>query len=241
MTIQSLWVGPRLSTMEQLSIKSFLANGHDFHLYAYGICEGVPAGTVIKDASELVPESEVHKYNSLAAFSDMFRYKMLHDVGGWWVDLDTICLRPWDLQQEYVFTAGRASKDLVDVSSGHLKAPAGSEVMRWLYEQACARAHSKMAWGTIGPALVTEAVRRFGLDSYVRPVHEFCTIPWWDCPTRLVTLPAPALSDAYSVHLCHEMWRGSHTDPDASYPKGCLYEQFKDRYGRDSDYQDLSS
>ncbi len=32
---QSLWIGAELSAMEQLSIRSFLANGHEFHLYTY--------------------------------------------------------------------------------------------------------------------------------------------------------------------------------------------------------------
>ncbi len=33
--IHSLWIGTQLSTMEQLSISSFLKNGHRFHLYVY--------------------------------------------------------------------------------------------------------------------------------------------------------------------------------------------------------------
>ena len=31
--IQSLWIGPRLSNMEYLCIKSFIDFGHEFHLY----------------------------------------------------------------------------------------------------------------------------------------------------------------------------------------------------------------
>ena len=34
--IQGLWIGETLSTMEYLSIKSFLDNGHEYHLYTYG-------------------------------------------------------------------------------------------------------------------------------------------------------------------------------------------------------------
>src|SRR5258706_6206464 len=33
--IQGLWIGPTLSQMEQLSIASFLANGHEYHLFVY--------------------------------------------------------------------------------------------------------------------------------------------------------------------------------------------------------------
>ena len=33
--IQSLWIGGKLSLMEQLTINSFINNGHEFHLYVY--------------------------------------------------------------------------------------------------------------------------------------------------------------------------------------------------------------
>ena len=44
--IQALWIGPSLSSMERLAVRSFLANGHEVHLYAYGEVEGVPEGIV---------------------------------------------------------------------------------------------------------------------------------------------------------------------------------------------------
>ena len=51
--IQSLWIGGELSPMEQLSIASFLAHGHEYHLYSYG---EVAASAVIKApaASEIM-------------------------------------------------------------------------------------------------------------------------------------------------------------------------------------------
>ena len=58
-----LWIGSRLSALERLSIASFLANGHPVHLYAYGPIEGIPAGTTLRDAREILPESEVFTYS----------------------------------------------------------------------------------------------------------------------------------------------------------------------------------
>ena len=37
--IQSLWIGPRLSNMEHLCIKSFIDHGHKFHLYIYHLTQ----------------------------------------------------------------------------------------------------------------------------------------------------------------------------------------------------------
>lgn len=46
--VQSLWIGPRLSSMEWLSIRSFLEHGHEVHLFVYEDVEGVSEGTVVR-------------------------------------------------------------------------------------------------------------------------------------------------------------------------------------------------
>ena len=114
--VQSLWIGAALSTMERLSIRSFLAQGHPFHLYVYAEVENVPAETTLLDARSILPESEIFVYakgigkGSYAAFSDLFRYKLLLERGGWWVDLDMVALRPFEFDRQHVFgyeSAGR--------------------------------------------------------------------------------------------------------------------------------------
>ena len=110
--VQSMWIGDKLSTMEQLAIKSFLDNGHKFHLYTYGEVKGIPKGTIVKDGNEILPESEIFYYTadpvhkgSVSSFSNWFRYKLLFDKGGWWVDTDNICLKPFNFSSEYVFSS----------------------------------------------------------------------------------------------------------------------------------------
>jgi len=134
--IQGLWVGPELSVMEQLSIASFMRNGHEYHLYIYDEPKNVPVGTVIKDANEILPGASVFQYKqypSYAGFSNFFRYKLLLERGGWWVDTDTICLKPFDFPELYVFSS-EMSQGLEVVNSGILKAPAGSELMAYTWE-----------------------------------------------------------------------------------------------------------
>lgn len=102
--IQGVWIGKALSLVEQLSIKSFLKNGHIFHLYCYQEVQDIPPGTVIKDANEIIPEKQIFRFHgSYAAFSDLFRYRLLYLKGNFYVDLDIICLRPFDLQDPIVF------------------------------------------------------------------------------------------------------------------------------------------
>jgi len=93
--------------MEQLSICSFLLNGHDYHLYIYDHVKNIPAGTVIRDANEVLPAARIFQYKhrpSYAGFANLFRYKLLFERGGWWVDTDTICLKAFDFHDEYVFS-----------------------------------------------------------------------------------------------------------------------------------------
>ena len=52
--IQTLWIGGELSVLEQLSLASFLKNGHGVHLYTYDGVTGAPAGTEIRDGREIL-------------------------------------------------------------------------------------------------------------------------------------------------------------------------------------------
>lgn len=134
-TIQSLWVGQRLSTMERLSIASYLYHGHSYHLYTYGSVSGVPTRVMVRDASEILPKSEISKFRHIANFSDYFRYNLLLKKGGWWCDTDTVCLRPFDLIDEHVFVQEYPYEKHTLINGGYLKAPANSPVMQWLVGQ----------------------------------------------------------------------------------------------------------
>src|SRR5262245_44337282 len=100
--VQMLWIGERLSTLERLCMASFLAHGHEVHLYAYGAIEAVPPGTQLRDGREILPAANVFTYangfgkGSPSAFANEFRYKLLLERGGVWSDTDVVCLKPFD-------------------------------------------------------------------------------------------------------------------------------------------------
>ncbi len=99
LVVQSLWVGNKLSRMEYYSIKSFLVLGYKFHLYTYEDVDNVPKGTIIKDANEIMKQKDVFSLkSSFLPFSDIWRYKLLHMKGGYWVDVDMIALRRFDFK-----------------------------------------------------------------------------------------------------------------------------------------------
>lgn len=103
--VQSLWIGEQLSPIEQLCARSFLHHGHEFILYVYDEPAGVPDGVRIKDANAILPASAVfmHNIGTYAIFSDWFRWALLYRCGGWWVDMDVVCLKPFMFDEALVF------------------------------------------------------------------------------------------------------------------------------------------
>lgn len=232
--IQGLWVGARLSTMEQLSIKSFLRNGHSFHLYLYEDAEGVPAGTTVKDANKILPRSRIFTYPdypSYAAFANLFRYKLLLKKGGWWVDVDTVCIRPFDFESKYVFASELHQDGSVRATNSILKAPRGSEIMAYACRQ-CEQADIRtLKWGQTGPLLLQEAVERYSLEQYVQPPHTFCPVNYFEWERIIDPSTDPEFpKGTRAVHLWNEMWRRSGRDKDIQYEPNCLYEQLKQCY-----------
>ena len=169
--IQGLWIGAELSVMEQLSIASFLQNGHEYHLYVYDETRNIPAGTIIKDAGEILPASNIFQYTqrpSYAGFANFFRYKLLLERGGWWADTDIVCLKPFDFSAAYVFSS-EMSQGLEVVTSGVIKAPVGSQVMAYAWKVCHGKEPKNLTWGETGPRLMAEAVSRFLLEEYKQP------------------------------------------------------------------------
>ena len=226
--IQSLWVGTELSTMEKLSIRSFLSHGHPFHLYTYGPVKGIPSGTLIKDANEIVDEATIKRFQNLQNFSDWFRYCLVFARGGWWVDLDTVCLRPFDFPEVYVFGEEGLTTGELCIPSSPFKAPAHSPIMHWLINEALKIQWGSMSYCDLGPSLMTRAVKSVGLRYY--PAKTFNPIPvgQWKKFLEIVTAFSP---DNYAVHMHHATWTHfNNLDVDASYDPSCLYEWLKRRY-----------
>lgn len=231
--IQGLWIGAELSVMERLSVSSFLSNGHEYHLYVYDEMKGIPAGTVVKDASEILPASSIFQYKhqaSYAGFANFFRYKLLLERGGWWVDTDVVCVRPFDFAEEHVFATERWGSEEV-VTSGIIKAPAGSPVMAYAWEVCQKKNPQDLVWGETGPKLMGEAVRKFSLERYKQPSRAFCPLEYSDWHKFLEPDFDEVFGpETYAVHLWNEMWRAAGQDKNATYAADCLYERLKREY-----------
>jgi len=241
--IQSLWIGDELSVLEKLSLTSFLKNGHICHLYVYNEIKGVPEGVLLKDASQIIQPNKIFKYcnyDSYAGFSDRFRYKLLLEKGGWWVDSDVICLNPFIFDQEYVFACEMfrdtyRNAEISKVATCVIKTPAGSKIMDYCYNKSIQKALNEIYWGEVGPDLLTKAVSKFGMQQFVTNYKIFCPIPW----THFLALVSDnfdgestnkVLSNSFAIHFWNELWRRYKINKNSIFPPNSIFELLKKRY-----------
>ncbi len=225
--IQSLWVGTTLSRIEQLSIKSFLAHGHSYHLYCYSSLSGVPAGVTVHDASEILEQDLVFASHggSYAMFADMFRYKLLYERGGYWVDTDIVCLQPFDFPHEHLIATEREPDGSVQPTNCVLKAPRGSSFMHRCYETCRDQDIAHLPWGATGPGLVKQLVPEFALTPALVAPHVFCPAPWFDLNVICSTgYTVKQFRNSHAIHLWLNRWQQEGKSPNQVHSDS-LFEQ----------------
>ena len=192
---------PRLGPMELLSVRSFLAHGHEYHLWAYGPVENVPEGCIVRDAREILPFRSLPHH---AQFADHFRYALLYKQGGWWADTDVVCLKPFDFVRPYVFSSETHENRPIALNNVVIKAPAGAPVLRHMLDVCEITPTEDMSYATLGPELISTAVEKFRLGESVEPPETFCPVPYWNL-SRFDEGSMP--DEAHAIHLWHGMWR----------------------------------
>lgn len=175
----SLWVGRPLSKVEKTCLASFVYHKHSMTLFVYDMDLDVPQGVVKKDAREIISEDKIFKTdNSYGPFADMFRYKMIQQTGLIWTDTDNICLQSrWKLK-DYTFGLQGGGHGLV--ANGMLKAPSDSPLIKELVEVSESFNKKQIKWGEIGPQLLTEKIKKYGLERYIREPYVFYPTNYWE-------------------------------------------------------------
>jgi hypothetical protein len=240
--VNSFWQG-RLSTLQKLSLNSYLAHGHQLHLYSYYKIPDLPPGVVLKDAGEILPPERIFVYRkgpgkgSIAGFSDLFRYVLLFKKGGWWTDLDVVCLKFYNFSRDIVLCSQKHRTrhfkvfPVVDnkyVTTNVMKCPVKWDLIRYCLQAIEKTDLTKIQWGKIGPDLLNHAVRKYQATHYVEAYKVFNPVPWYDI--RQFFLPSLPGENTYSIHLYANMWQRAGLDPDGHYPADCLYVRLRQAY-----------
>jgi len=232
--IQCLWIGNQISRMERLSMQSFLKNGYTVHLYSYGHIDGIPDGVIIVNANEIIPADRIFKYkdyDSYAGFANLFRYKLLMEKGGYWSDLDIVCLKPFPADEQYIFASERLFDQTCRINNCFIKAPKNSPIMEYCYLSALSKKPEELNWGQTGPELLSEAVNKFALGEYVLHPDVICPVDFWNCQYFISKSINDIIDEeTYTIHLWNEIWRRNKMNKSTVYDENCMYEELQKRY-----------
>ena len=207
--IHGLWIGP-LTRLEHLTLRSFVAHGHEFHLWRYeGTSDPLPRGVVIRNANEILPREKVFRKRvadrelglgagSYAMFADLFRTQLLHELGGIWVDMDILCLRPFDFEQPYVFRAHRLGAVL-----NVIKCPAKSSLTGDLLNDMGGRVNEESGWFDFARVFI-EGIQRHDLQRYIR--DDLMPADLWESVQPFIEGNAAFKPEWFGMHWMNELW-----------------------------------
>lgn len=203
--IASLWIGPRLSWLEQLCLKSFVDAGHRVTLFSYDKVEGVPDGVHTEDANTFLPATEFVRHartGSPAYHADVFRLRMIRDSNLTWVDTDAYCVKPFTIAR-HGHLHGWISDNVPQINNGVLKLPKKSKTLKamldftadeypippWFSDEKQAQLRdlkeagrgvhvSLLPWGVWGPNALTHFLHETGEVKYSQPGPVLYPIPF---------------------------------------------------------------
>lgn len=235
--VHGLWVGSALSNLELLTLRSFVTNGHEFRLWTYDDFQSdVPQGVVLCDASAIIPKEKVFrrrhhdpvlgigKGSIGSPFSDMFRYRLLYEHGGWWTDMDVTCLRPLSIENQYYFRA----HPILPMIGNVMKMPRRSELMAAVVEEVDRRCDTETLDWLLPNRILNHHIEALGLQQYIR--NEDGPRDWWeDIRPMVVGRRKPKPNWSY-IHWMNEEWRTRGMDKN-NIVRGTALGRIAEEYG----------
>jgi hypothetical protein len=235
------WHG-EFSVVEDACVKSFVKQGFDVHMWSY---TGIQVdGAKSCDASQILPKNDIFKYqhayegmisesSKLAAFSDVFRYKVMSFNFGWWFDTDCYCLK-----NQLEFKKLKKNKSLV-AGLENLKTSILANGAMWadnifldfinkktkeISEQ---KNYILSFWGELGPTLITKTALNLKLQNQFLPIDNFYAIQM--VQDDLFIDPSKKkyakslIKNSYLTHIWTKQWKNKNIDRN-NLPKDSLIE-----------------
>jgi Alpha 1,4-glycosyltransferase conserved region/Glycosyltransferase sugar-binding region containing DXD motif len=231
---QSFWWGQPLSPYEWLCLTSFLDMGHAVNLYTFQTDLRVPRGVAVRDAGEILPNDcffvnqEGFGKGWPNAFSNLFRYKLLAERGGWWIDTDVVCLsRHIPIVEQFV-----ARHDAVRVNTAVMFFQPNHPLMMSCFDRSLALGRSAK-FAETGPQLITSLIEEFDVPvlpaSVCYPVHfsEVADLLQPACTEALRS----RIRDSILLHLYNAALRHDGVDKYLLPPAGSLLRLLVERHG----------
>jgi hypothetical protein len=225
--IRSFWFGKPMNWICDLSMKSYIRQGHKFELYCYEEFP-VPEGVIRMDANEIIPESaSFQMMNSVdgirgrySTFANIFRYKLLFEKGGVWSDLDSICIKPliFDDSIEVMF-ATENSRTGIEINNCNIfVAKSGNPLFAKLYTSSISQDVECLEHLSFNKNFIIETMEEMGIDwmSLTSSKEMFCPIPWF----RIHQIFNPKhefelmkmMEKTYAIHLYNNIIEADYPD-----------------------------
>jgi glycosyltransferase involved in cell wall biosynthesis len=149
------------------AVTSMRRTGHRVRVWSYSpekLRLLLPQGVELCDAADVVPRGlfeQVMAGSEVRYFSDIFRYAVLYEHGGLWMDSDIILLRPFPYRGDYFFNLQWRGAHVGHFVCGNvIYAKPFSHHLRNLYEKALEWFFGPQGWafGDIGPKLLSDYI-----------------------------------------------------------------------------------
>lgn len=233
-TVNGLWIQGELGALEQLTIKSFISCGFEFHLWTYASeCINAPDGTIVRNAGEIIPDNMIFSYKntnihghgkgSFAGFSDIFRYKLLYEYGGIWTDMDITCLKPFNITEAYFFRYHHKAGAV----GNFIKCPPKSALMLRCYERSIAEINSGNTNWMLPIQILNDGIKEYGLTAYIHKISNNDSFPE---VARLLSCSVKIPEDWKIIHWMNEELRRMKISKEQCLPDSqlkVLYSHFQ--------------
>jgi SAM-dependent methyltransferase len=225
--VQTFWHGNVIGPYQLVCLRSFADYGHQVEIFSYDSHLNLPDWIERRDAAEILPHDKVLRPldGRFAIHANLFRYALLHQRGGWWIDPDVILLKP-DLPAADVFFAG------IDVfgmtSTGLLRFPKGHSIVKAGLEKTLFLGDSIADWEASGAMLLTDLIQQKGLGSDLRSREPLGPISWFDVPALFSPSHREHLEQlcksAQVLQFHDDVWRRSGVPQRLGPPEGSLLD-----------------
>tara|TARA_Y100001937_G_scaffold126171_1_gene194777 strand:+ start:147 stop:758 length:612 start_codon:yes stop_codon:yes gene_type:complete len=194
MIVNGFWFG-ELGEVQQKCIDSWENNGYEFKLWDESNCDWIVS------TDEYFTYKHGHSKGTPVAFSNLFRAELLFQQGGLYVDLDMLCLKPYEFNKRFVFSEQVDSGWDYHVATSIIYSKNSGEQIFKDWASRIRKIGENSSHGDLGPNLLTPLVEQYGHKDYVLPKEYFCPIDWQSYED-IFTYDG----DAYGLHLYNSIW-----------------------------------
>ncbi len=232
--LQTFWHGQAIGSYQLLCLRSFARRGHHVEVFSYDSDLNLPGWLERRNAAEILPREQVLRRSEgkrTAINANLFRYALLHQRGGWWIDPDIVLLKP-DLPAERAFFAGQ--DNFKCTSTGVLRFPKGHPIMKAALETALSLQDAIPEWERAGALLLTDLILRNGLGSEFSTRGPLGPVSWFDVPDLFDPKKRADIENlcksADFLQLHDDVWRRAGVPHRLGPPEGSALDQLFEQH-----------